>query len=76
VLEEIETSLPRLAHLPQLLIWGERDWCFTTACLDRFLQDWPHAKVVRLPDVGHWVVEDAPEDAEQAISQYLQRADS
>jgi haloalkane dehalogenase len=76
VLEEIESSLPRLAHLPQLLIWGERDWCFTTACLDRFLQDWPQANVVRLPHVGHWVVEDAPEDAERAISQFLQRARS
>jgi pimeloyl-ACP methyl ester carboxylesterase len=75
VLEGIERSLPQLAGMPQLLIWGERDWCFTTACLDRFLQDWPNAEVVRLPDVGHWVVEDAPEEAEQAIARFLTRTD-
>jgi haloalkane dehalogenase len=75
-LEAIERALPQLADLPKLLVWGERDWCFTTECLDRFLQDWPSAEVMRLPDVGHWVVEDAPDDAERAMADFLRRTDS
>ncbi len=75
-LEEIERALTQLAELPKLLVWGERDWCFTTECLDRFLQDWPSAEVVRLPDVGHWVVEDAPNEAERAMADFLRRTNS
>ncbi|MEN0110053.1 MAG: alpha/beta fold hydrolase [Planctomycetota bacterium] len=63
VLERIERRLPTLGGLPIRLVWGMRDWCFTPACLDRLLGQWPHAEAVRLADVGHWVVEDAPEEA-------------
>jgi cis-3-alkyl-4-acyloxetan-2-one decarboxylase len=71
-LERIERQLPTLAAMPKVLIWGEQDWCFTTACLDRFLLDWPAARVCRLSDVGHWVVEDAPEDAERCLAEFLE----
>jgi cis-3-alkyl-4-acyloxetan-2-one decarboxylase len=72
-LAQIEDRLPELTDMPQLLVWGERDWCFTTECLDRFAEVWPHAEARRLPDVGHWVVEDAPEEAEEAITSFLDR---
>ena len=71
----IEDRLPELAGLPSLLVWGERDWCFTPECLDRFEQVWPRAEVHRLADVGHWVIEDAPEDAEQFVADFLGRTD-
>jgi cis-3-alkyl-4-acyloxetan-2-one decarboxylase len=69
----IEDQLPALADMPSLLVWGERDWCFTTECLDRFAAAWPRAEVGRLPDVGHWVLEDAPEDAERFVADFLGR---
>ena len=72
-LEKIEQGLPKLATLPQLLVWGMRDWCFTPACLDRFVDYWPNAEVHRLTDAGHWVVEDAPEDTEQRLTDWLQK---
>ena len=28
-LHEIEAELPKFAQTPMLLVWGERDWCFT-----------------------------------------------
>jgi haloalkane dehalogenase len=65
-----------MADLPTLLVWGERDWCFNTRCLTRFVEEWPDADVVRLLDVGHWVVEDAPEEAEEAVRSFLHRTDS
>ncbi len=74
-LGEIEDALPSLADLPATLIWGMRDWCFTPACLDRFAAVWPHATMHRLADAGHWVVEDAPDDTEQLLTDFLARTD-
>jgi haloalkane dehalogenase len=71
----IEDRLSALADLPSLLVWGQRDWCFTPECLDRFEQVWPSAESHRLADVGHWVVEDAPEDAERLVGDFLGRTD-
>jgi haloalkane dehalogenase len=60
-LVDIEQNLPQLADKPFQFIWGLRDWCFTPAFLDRFLEFFPQAEVHRLADAGHWVVEDAHE---------------
>jgi haloalkane dehalogenase len=70
-LGSIEYRLPELAKLPAMLVWGMRDWCFTPECLDRFAAAWPRAQVRRLDDVGHWVVEDAPEDAQRCVVNFL-----
>lgn len=70
-LGDIEDRLPELAGMPSVLIWGERDWCFTPECRERFEQVWPHVQSHRLADVGHWVVEDAPEEAERLLREFL-----
>lgn len=75
-LGEIEDRLPQLAHLPQLLVWGMQDWCFTPECLDKFSAAWPTAEVHKLADVGHWVVEDAPNDAENLLAGFLARSNA
>lgn len=70
-LARIERDLPTLADRPSCLIWGMRDWCFRPDCLDRFIKVWPNAEVHRLSDVGHWVVEDAPEEALSIVQRFL-----
>jgi haloalkane dehalogenase len=75
-LAEIERCLPTLADRPALLVWGMRDWCFRPECLERFEHAWPEAEVHRLADVGHWVLEDAPEDAVPIVEQFLSATDS
>jgi len=70
-LAQIEERLPELAGMPSLLVWGARDWCFTTQCLDRFAAVWPSAEVCRLEDAGHWVVEDAPDEVLSAVTAFL-----
>jgi pimeloyl-ACP methyl ester carboxylesterase len=72
-LGDIERQLPLLATMPQLLVWGMKDWCFTPECLDRFTIYWPRAEVHRLADVGHWVVEDAPDESETLMAQFLEQ---
>jgi cis-3-alkyl-4-acyloxetan-2-one decarboxylase len=70
-LEEIERGLVTFADKPIALIWGMRDWCFRPDCLDRFIEAWPNAQVHRLADVGHWVVEDAPEESVAIVESFL-----
>jgi haloalkane dehalogenase len=75
-LAKIEAELPTLADRPTCLIWGMRDWCFRPDCLERFIEAWPNVEVHRLADVGHWVVEDALEDALSLTNSFLVRASS
>lgn len=72
-LSQIEQGLPTLARLPILLVWGMRDWCFRPDCLEKFVSHWPQAEVHRLEDVGHWVLEDAPQEASATVEEFLQR---
>jgi haloalkane dehalogenase len=71
VLEEIEAGLPSLAHLPAMLVWGMRDWCFRPDCLERFARVFPSAAVHRLEDCGHYVVEDGHERIVPLLEQFL-----
>jgi haloalkane dehalogenase len=73
-LAEIENELPALADVNSELIWGLRDWCFRPDCLERFIKAWPNAEVHRLVDVGHWVVEDAPDESIAIVEKFLARA--
>ncbi len=75
VLEDIESELPRLKNFPVKLIWGMRDWCFRPECLQRFQSEWPEAEVSRLPDAGHYVMEDAPEQVIREIDNFLAKDD-
>lgn len=70
-LADIEQGLPELGGHPALLVWGMQDWCFRPDCLQKFTQVWPDAEVHRLEDVGHWVVEDAPEEVLELMEGFL-----
>ncbi|QDU38784.1 Haloalkane dehalogenase [Maioricimonas rarisocia] len=68
----IESRLERLQERPMLLIWGERDWCFTTEFLAEWQQRFPDAEVMRIPEAGHYVFEDAREQMLPRIRQFLE----
>ena len=70
-LAEIEQSLAALRDHPFLFIWGMRDWCFTPQFLDRFLEFYPRADVVRLHESGHWALEDAPHEFIAAVRDFM-----
>lgn len=71
VLQHLEQNLDSLAELPILMIWGMRDWCFTPECLRIFQKHWPDAETIELNDVGHYVMEDAPDETITAIKRFL-----
>lgn len=71
-LAAIDERLPELVETPIRLVWGMTDWCFRhDLCLDRFRSYWPQAESFELYDVGHWVVEDAPDDSLQLLREFV-----
>jgi cis-3-alkyl-4-acyloxetan-2-one decarboxylase len=71
VLKCIESYLGLLRDKPVQLQWGLRDWCFTPWFLERFLEFFPAADVVRHAEAGHWVVEDAREQVITEVERFL-----
>lgn len=68
---KVEDSLEKFRQHPMLLIWGERDWCFTTEFLDEFERRFPAAETLRLPEAGHYVFEDAPDEILSRVRSFL-----
>lgn len=73
IVAQVARDLPKLAGKPLFIGWGERDFVFD----EHFLQEWitrcPHAELVRYPDCGHYVLEDAAEELIPRISEFLAR---
>ncbi len=71
VVREVGDHLHQFRDLPMLICWGERDFVFD----DHFLKVWestfPEAEVHRFSDCGHYVLEDAPDDIEHLVRNFL-----
>ena len=71
-LAEVEQNLRRLRDLPTLLMWGEKDWCFSPHFRDRFLDFFPQAQRLDFPQAGHLLYEDEPEATLAGVREFLQ----
>ena len=54
-----------------MLLWGEKDWCFTTKMRDQFRDIFPHAQSVGIRQAHHLLYEDEPEITLQAVKEFL-----
>jgi haloalkane dehalogenase len=70
VLESIEQGLKKF-KCPTLILWGERDFCFTLHFFKHFLKLMPHAEQVTYPNAGHYLLEDASRDCLAKIRNFL-----
>ena len=67
ILSRIQSGASLFADRPIRIVWGMKDWCFRPEC-PQLLQDmFPHAKVRRLEDVGHYVMEEAAAEVIQEL---------
>lgn len=69
-LATIEAKLKNL-QVPVLILWGEKDFCFTTNFQKRWMEFFPKAKVKTWPDAGHYLVEDKTAEVINEIEIFL-----
>ncbi len=70
-LTEVERGLAQFRDRTALVIWGGRDFCFHDAFLRRWQEIFPTAKVHRLADAGHYVLDDAREEVVPLVQAFL-----
>lgn len=70
-LTRIEEQLPTLGEKPMLILWGDADFCFTPKFRATWQRLFPKAEVHAWEDVGHYVMEDAPERVVPLVTRFL-----
>lgn len=58
-LAAVEAGLSRLTHVPMLIQWGGKDWCFNRSFYDQWRKRFPNAEAQVYEEAGHYVLEDA-----------------
>jgi len=71
ILAEVEQGLGQFRDHEALIVWGGRDFCFNDYFLGRWREMFPQAAVHRIEDAGHYVLEDARDEAVPRIAEFL-----
>ena len=70
-LKGIECKLENLRDKPMLILWGDDDFCFSPVFREEWMQRFPDAQVHAWKDVGHYVMEDAPDRVLPLVESFL-----
>ena len=70
-LAELELALPKVRDYPTLLMWGTRDRAVSVRSAERLRQNFRDARLVLLQGVGHLPYEEAPEEFNRALIDFL-----
>jgi pimeloyl-ACP methyl ester carboxylesterase len=70
-LRELEALLPRLAGIPALLMWGDRDPAVYVSSMERLARFFPGAQKVVFPGVGHLPYEECPDEFNRELLKFL-----
>ena len=68
-----EAALSKFAGVPTLLLWGLRDFVFDRHFLAEWRRQFPHAEVHDWADCGHYLLEDAGDEAIGRVRAFLAR---
>ena len=72
-LRELEATLPKLAGVPTLLMWGSKDPAVYASSAAPLAKYFPDSKVIIFPGIGHLPYEECPEEFNLALIEFLTR---
>jgi pimeloyl-ACP methyl ester carboxylesterase len=75
-LAELETSLPKIRDYPTLIIWGTKDRAVHFQSAEPLRRNFRDARLVAFEGVGHLPYEEAPQDFNRALVNFLTGAPS
>ncbi len=70
-LRELEATLPKLAGIPTLLIWGSKDPAVYASSAAPLQKYFPNSKLIIFPGIGHLPYEECPEEFNRALIEFL-----
>jgi pimeloyl-ACP methyl ester carboxylesterase len=70
-LRELEALLPKLAPIPTLLMWGDKDPAVYISSMEPLARHFAHVQTVVFPGVGHLPYEECPEDFNGKLIKFL-----
>jgi len=70
-LAKLETALPKIRDYPTLLIWGTKDRAVNVRSAQPLRQNFRDAHLLAFEGVGHLPYEEAPEDFNRALVDFL-----
>lgn len=70
-LRDLQATLPRLASIPTLLMWGEKDSAVYASSAAQLAKSFPNSSTVIFPGIGHLPYEECPEEFNRALIEFL-----
>lgn len=73
IVRDTALSLQKFRGVPTLLLWGLQDFVFDKHFLAEWRRYFPHAETHTWPDCGHYLLEDAGDEAIAKVREFLDR---
>jgi pimeloyl-ACP methyl ester carboxylesterase len=70
-LRELEATLPQLAGVPTLLMWGSKDSAVYASSATQLEKFFPNSRAIIFPGIGHLPYEECPEDFNRELIEFL-----
>jgi pimeloyl-ACP methyl ester carboxylesterase len=70
-MKELRAALPRIAHIPTLLIWGDHDAAVEPASAHSLQAQFQNSRLLTFEGVGHLPYEEVPEEFNRAVELFL-----
>jgi pimeloyl-ACP methyl ester carboxylesterase len=70
-LDDLKSALPRISHIPTLLLWGDRDGAVSPTSAEPLKQNFQHCRLVIMKGVGHLPYEEAPDEFNRVVTDFL-----
>jgi len=70
-LGEVKSALPRISHIPTLLIWGSQDAAVDPRSAARVHSYFRDCRLLMMEGIGHLPYEEAPEEFNYAVIEFL-----
>jgi pimeloyl-ACP methyl ester carboxylesterase len=70
-LRELEATLPKLAGVPTMLMWGSKDSAVYASSAAPLAKYFPDSRTIIFPGIGHLPYEECPEEFNRALIEFL-----
>jgi pimeloyl-ACP methyl ester carboxylesterase len=73
-LQQLESMLPRINHIPTLMVWGSVDKAVRPESANELLKHFQNCRLVMLKGVGHLPCEEVPEEFNRVVAEFLEQS--